>query len=316
MTVILSAGLMAKGGLIVLAAAGAAMAQASLPSVNAKPMDIGLCKAPTSHEGTDRILTCSCPAKGSDPNHSGSVWGTDVYTADSYICKAARHAGAIGATGGQVVLQMLPGQASYRGSSRNSETTRSYGRYRASYRFVSLEGSGGTIGSASTGGRGSLVVDLPDFDMSMVYSAGKKGGGLGGALGSISRSSGNAAVRDAAGVGEALLGAGVAGGSQGAEDIGECKGASKWHDKPGKLLSCTCPASPNERSPIWGTGTYSGDSYICKAALHAGAITRSGGRVAIQMMPDQQSYAASVRNDITSMSYGPTRRLGSYRFVQ
>lgn len=211
---------------------------------------------------------------------------------------------------------MLPGQASYRGSTRNRETTRGYGRYRASYRFVSLEGSGGTSGSASSGSRESLVVDLPDFDMSMIYSAGKKGGGLGGVLGSISRSSGNAAVRDAAGVGEALLGRGAAGAGQGAEDIGECKGASKWHDKPGKLLSCTCPASPNERSPIWGTGTYSGDSYICKAALHAGAINRSGGRVAIQMMPDQQSYSASVRNDITSLSYGPTRRLGSYRFVK
>lgn len=83
MPVILSAGLLARGGLIVLAAAGAAMAQASLPSVNDEPIDIGSCRAPSSHEGTDRVLTCSCPAKGSDPNHSSSVWGTDVYTADS-----------------------------------------------------------------------------------------------------------------------------------------------------------------------------------------------------------------------------------------
>lgn len=118
-----------------------AVAQANLPTVAAIPMDIGQCRAPTSHQRTTRILSCSCPAQASDPNHSGGVWGTDVYTADSYICKAARHAGALGPGGGQVTLQMLPGQSSYRGSARNGETTRAYGRYGGSYRFVTLAGT-------------------------------------------------------------------------------------------------------------------------------------------------------------------------------
>lgn len=301
----------AAAGLVV-AGAGAAFAQGqlSLPVVDAEPMDIGQCRAPTSHTGTDRVLTCACPAHATDPNYSGSVWGTDIYTADSYICTTARHAGVIGDAGGQVTLQMLPGQPSYTGTKRNGVTTKSYGRYRASYRYVTT--------SASAGGNDSFsaVVDLPEFDIGMVGKKQKKSKLLGGLLGAVGRSAGDRTVRDVANVGSNLAGTSSMS-AVGAEDIGECKGLpGAYWDKPGTILTCTCPANPSELSPIWGTGTYTGDSYICKAAIHAGAVTRAGGRVAIQSMGDQQSYAGSTHNGQTSMKYGPTRRLGSYRFVR
>lgn len=293
-----------------------AFAQPALPVVQAVPIDLGQCRAPTSHAGTDRILTCTCPAKAGDPNHSSSAWGSDVYTADSYICTTARHAGVIGADGGRVTLQMLPGRSSYAGSKRNGVQTRKFGKYRASYRYVEVAGQSASTAPASTAAY-SAVHDLPGFDMSMLYSTKKKGGGLGGVLGAVGRTSGNRTVRDAASVGADVLN-GIPGGSGiGAEDIGECKGVPPtWREKPGKLLSCTCPASPNERSPVWGTGTYSNDSYICKAAIHAGAIDRSGGRVAIEILPDQSSYTGSTHNRITTLTYGKTRRLGAYRFVR
>lgn len=293
-----------------------ALAQQALPVVAGPVMDIGQCRAPTSHAGTDRILSCTCPARAGDPNHSSSVWGSDVYTADSYICTTARHAGVIGADGGRVTLQMLPGRSSYTGSKRNGVQTRKFGKYRASYRFVELAGqAGGTTGSAS--GSFNAVHDLPGFDMSMIYSTRKKGGGLGGVLGAVGRTGVDRTVRDAANVGAEVLNAVPGGSGIGAEDIGTCKGVPPaWRDKPGKLLSCTCPASPSERSPVWGTGTYSNDSYICKAAIHAGAIDRSGGRVAIEILPDQLSYEGSLHNGISTMAYGQTRRLGSYRFVR
>ena len=128
----------ATGGLLAVAAGGVALAQgaAQLPYVDARATDIGSCRAPTSHAGTSEVLTCSCPAAANDPNASSAVWGTTIYTADSYICATARHAGVIDARGGQVTLQMLPGQASYAGTRRNGVETRSYGSYRASYRFV------------------------------------------------------------------------------------------------------------------------------------------------------------------------------------
>lgn len=292
----LSAGL-AMGVLLV---PGIASGQQSLPVVDATPTDMGQCRSPTSHAGTNRVLNCICPAAAGDPNHSGSVWGTDIYTADSYTCKAARHAGVITSAGGDVVLQMLPGQASYVGSERNGEVTRSYGRYGASYRFVRLAGAGG--GSSLGKGIGSAE---------RRYSEVEKVGKLGGVLGAIGRGS----VNNLGGVSAGQRTGG--GSSAGAINLGTCTSVPPaYRLKAGSLLSCQCPASPPEKSPIWGTGVYSNDSYICKAAIHGGAMTRVGGIVTFEVLPDQASYTGSLRNGVKSMAYGRSRNLGAYRFVK
>jgi hypothetical protein len=65
-----------------------------------------------------------------------------------------------------------------------------------------------------------------------------------------------------------------------------------------------CPAGgpPNT---IWGTDVYTDDSSVCSAGVHVGLITvAGGGNVTIEIRPGQQSYAASTRNGITSISYG------------
>jgi hypothetical protein len=64
---------------------------------------------------------------------SGAVWGSGPYTADSTVCLAARHAGAIREAGGTVTVRMLPGQQRYAGSSRNGVTTLDFGSYPASF---------------------------------------------------------------------------------------------------------------------------------------------------------------------------------------
>lgn len=65
---------------------------------------------------------------------SGPVWGTDVYTADSSIAAAAVHAGLLRpGEAGPVLLQILPGQNSYSGTTRNGVTSSSYGAYPLSY---------------------------------------------------------------------------------------------------------------------------------------------------------------------------------------
>ena len=69
--------------------------------------------------------TCTCgPGQG-----QGTVWGSGPYTADSDLCQAARHAGAIGANGGRILVAREPGQAQYAGSSQNGVTTQSWGSY-------------------------------------------------------------------------------------------------------------------------------------------------------------------------------------------
>jgi hypothetical protein len=70
--------------------------------------------------------------------HQG-LWGTDIYTDDSDLNTAAVHAGLLklGETG-KVTVEIMPGRASYEGSTRNGVTSRSYGPWLGSYRFIGV----------------------------------------------------------------------------------------------------------------------------------------------------------------------------------
>src|SRR5262245_22401380 len=91
-----------------------------------------------------------CPAAG----RKDQAWGTDVYTDNSSVCSAALHAGAfVYENGGIVTIQLLPGQASYTGSTRNGITSISWGAYPGSFKVVSaVKGSG--IPGVKMGGAG------------------------------------------------------------------------------------------------------------------------------------------------------------------
>lgn len=74
-----------------------------------------------------------CPPDGS----AGVVWGSDTYTADSSVCTAAVHAGLIDfASGGDVTIEIRPGESAYSASTRNGVNTLGYGSYDASFVFV------------------------------------------------------------------------------------------------------------------------------------------------------------------------------------
>jgi len=72
----------------------------------------------------------SCPANCAA---AGGLWGTDVYTGDSGICRAAIHAGLLSNAGGFVVVGLEPGRPAYRGSVRNQITSSDYGNYGSSF---------------------------------------------------------------------------------------------------------------------------------------------------------------------------------------
>ena len=78
------------------------------------------------------VMLCTCASDAM----SGSVWGSDVYTSDSSVCAAARHAGAVSINGGAVVLTGEDGQESYEGSERNGVTTRDWRSYGSSFTVV------------------------------------------------------------------------------------------------------------------------------------------------------------------------------------
>lgn len=65
----------------------------------------------------------------------GSLWGTDIYTADSALATAAVHAGAVKAGETAVVrVTVMPPLAQYQGSVRNGVTSHDFGRFGAAYR--------------------------------------------------------------------------------------------------------------------------------------------------------------------------------------
>ena len=67
---------------------------------------------------------------------AGHVYGTDVYTADSVLGRAAVHAGVLkeGQTG-TLKVTVLPGQAAYKGSARNGVVSRDRAAHPASFRI-------------------------------------------------------------------------------------------------------------------------------------------------------------------------------------
>jgi len=79
-------------------------------------------------------ITFTFPAGGSV---SDRVWGSGVYTDDSSVASAAVHAGLITPQqGGTVTIEIQPGQPSYRGSSQHGVTSKDYGSWHGSFRFV------------------------------------------------------------------------------------------------------------------------------------------------------------------------------------
>jgi ABC-type transport system substrate-binding protein len=80
-------------------------------------------------------FTYDCPP--ADESRTDTVWGTDVYTDDSSVCTAAVHAGAITVEdGGEVTIEIRPGQDSYEGTERNGIETSHYGPWGGSFAVV------------------------------------------------------------------------------------------------------------------------------------------------------------------------------------
>lgn len=70
---------------------------------------------------------------GLNDGSGDSVWGTDVYTSDSSVAHAAKHAGVITDLGGTVIITVLPGQNDFLGTSRNGVVSSSYGSWDLAY---------------------------------------------------------------------------------------------------------------------------------------------------------------------------------------
>ena len=105
----------------------------------AEPPAIAISACPATGDGlaAGAGLDCLCPAGA-----AGDVWGSGPYLGSSALCAAARHAGLVGADGGQVAVAGSAGCERYSGGTANGVTTYPYGPWATSFHFPAMGGAG------------------------------------------------------------------------------------------------------------------------------------------------------------------------------
>ena len=84
-------------------------------------------------------------------------------------------------------------------------------------------------------------------------------------------------------------------------------------DSIGQTYKFFCPAN-GESDNVWGSDTYTADSSICNAAVHAGVIRRQfGGNVNLVMKTGLDRYVGGIRNGVSALLY--TSYSVAYSFV-
>jgi len=68
-------------------------------------------------------------------------------------------------------------------------------------------------------------------------------------------------------------------------------------------FSCHCSEAATSFGTVFGTEHYTGDSSICLAAFHWGAVGAEGGTVQVVPEPGRSAYRGSTRNEVTSYNW-------------
>jgi LCCL domain len=86
--------------------------------------------------------------------------------------------------------------------------------------------------------------------------------------------------------------------------LGAGEGANAFIRDPGKRLTFVCPGTDGASATVFGTDTYTADSGVGAAAIHAGVLKRGvPGIVTIVMGSGANSFLGSKRNDVTTRDY-------------
>ncbi|BCW89496.1 hypothetical protein sos41_26620 [Alphaproteobacteria bacterium SO-S41] len=73
----------------------------------------------------------------------------------------------------------------------------------------------------------------------------------------------------------------------------------------GQTLTCVCAPGDTIAGVLYGTDRYTADSYMCLAAVHAGAIDVSGGEITVYGGAGCDRFEGTTRNGTTSQDWGP-----------
>jgi hypothetical protein len=79
-------------------------------------------------------------------------------------------------------------------------------------------------------------------------------------------------------------------------------------DTDAKSLRCSCDA-PIAATPVWGSNPYSLESAPCIAAVHAGAISATGGDISLEIFTSCAPLVASAAHGVSSHAAGAGGRV-------
>ena len=169
------------------------------------------------------------------------------------------------AAGGSATIEIRPGAAAYTGSARNGVTSSGYGPFSGSFVFVAPAAARAAAFAAAATAAEQRWLAIVEQLSVNVAAAGVNMGGWGW-------------------------------------DVT----ASAQRARGGERFAYGCPpGGGSEVGRPWGTDTYTDDSSVCSAAVHAGLITAAaGGTVTIEVRPGLSAYTGSARNGVTTRGYG------------
>ncbi len=343
------------GGFRVARANGDKAGVASFDAAASGGMQLDICPRDYNNFPEDAsTLTCGCDAAAVK---EGSVWGTNPYYYQSSLCRAARHAGAVGADGGQIKVQ--PENATiFPGVTRNDVEAASWSKG-VGFRIMVEAGSTPVAGqgaeTANAAQAAGMVLDIcpndynsfpedaptltcgcsaeatkegsvwgtnPYYYQSSLCRAARHAGVLSGAGGQISVTfakqpffpgvtrNGIEAAAWSAGAGFRV---GRAGGdttglasfdatASGGLELDICPRDYNSFPEDAPALTCGCDAAAMKEGSVWGANPYYYQSSLCRAALHAGATGKNGGKIVVQ--PEAATVFPGVtRNGIEASSW-------------
>lgn len=282
----------------------------------------------TAYAGSDEVLRCMCPAALTG---QGSVWGSDTYTADSAVCRAALHAGATTQRGGEVTVRMGEGQPRYPGATRRGVQSMNYGAYAASYTFEGVAAATGpqacpddmtayansdetlrcacpaqaVAGSAAVWGTDAYTADSATCRAALHAGAVTRRGGevtvrmLDGLPRYVGTTRNGVQTSNYPAYGASFRFEGLA-----ASGPGLCPDNMSAYAGSDEVLACVCTGEAMLRGgTVWGSSAYTADSATCVAARHAGVAPQTGGLVTVRMLPGEPRYPGSTRNGVQSQNY-------------
>lgn len=261
-------------------------------------------------------------------NLNGGIYGSDIYTDDSYLPKAVVHAGWLtnGETG-TVSILILPDNGSYTSTTRNGITSSSYGTWLGSFSPVGLVPTFTNqpvhrvafLGSPVTFTSGAVCrsnftyqwlhngVTMPGKTSATLDIAAAAPGDSGSyavqarmATGTNTSETAQLIVLPGDNASPAIL-------DSGNIILNALSGVA------GTIYHVTTVGNTNFGT-AWGTGIYTYDSTLARVAVHAGFLAHGAtGTVAVVFLPGQASYLASARNGVQTFNFGTVYR--SYALV-